>query len=738
MDNPATVRNPLPQFLTGSSTLLASTAAKLLVATNSGASGNNLAIIAGSDEYLGTMTHISNANVNLNTRFTTAANTEGGNAGGTAATDNAVPYYWSNGNTLNDNTSGRLFDITAKATPSTNWIIGGDKVEAIMQFKLAAAADWTNDRAVLALCQKTAGATLPSALVITSGVAGTGTACTGAFSWVPFAEDFNVVTGYTSRTTRNCRFCDAAFDTNKVQLHLKEYSPPATPDRKLTGMTVWAQATTGVSLLTIDSGKTLTAQNPVEVGSGGCGKSGQDMKLDSKGQSFEFSMKSPVDLAGEQHIIWESTARNFNVASLPAGSITCTCGTYTWAGSFTKDSSKRFRLTLPTAATAGVTNSQVVCAKGDVVCKARVWSTTATEVDDMDDGQCFACDKANGACTIAESKTAAKGVVKAADAVKFTLKQKATKSTAVLSIKDVVFQPNSQTVTQGRMYFKPSTTMSLYATSTIEYTFGAQNFQAGSAVPICQVFTSNGAQPSTTPSDLVNNCVVSSAKVTVTMAKDSTANFHVQLVGMGAWGAAANNKVTGAVKNFATEVETTDSDATKQYTLAVVGTTATSANLPTSTMTVTVSRTLVNVMDIGMIEFTVTPKGADFGANGLMFISFPTYYNPTIGCMMRCSTYDATAKADGERLYCKVAWDYTLMIMGPSTAQKKDAAFVIRVYGVQMNSHSAAGSFGVGLTNATYWASHSHLVEFKAAADTTTGVWGGVLPITVTAATVSS
>lgn len=101
------------------------------------------------------------------------------------------------------------------------------------------------------------------------------------------------------------------------------------------------------------------------------------------------------------------------------------------------------------------------------------------------------------------------------------------------------------------MYFKPSTTMTLYATSEIKYTFGAQNL--GTA--ICQVFTSNGNQPSTTPSDLVSNCKVNTAEVTLTMAKDSTANFHVQLVGLNAWAAAANNKVTGSVKNFATEVQ---------------------------------------------------------------------------------------------------------------------------------------------------------------------------------------
>jgi hypothetical protein len=155
-------------------------------------------------------------------------------------------------------------------------------------------------------------------------------------------------------------------------------------------------------------------------------------------------------------------------------------------------------------------------------------------------------------------------------------------------------------------------------------------------------------------------------------------------------------------------------------------------------MTAVVARALVNVMDVGMVSFTITPKGADWGSDGLAYISFPTYYNPNIGEMMRCALYDTKAKADGERLYCNVAWDYTLRVMGPSTAQKKDAAFELRVYGVSMNLHAAAGNFGVGLTNATYWGTDKKLTEFKAAADTTTGVWGGALTIDVTSISLSS
>jgi hypothetical protein len=192
------------------------------------------------------------------------------------------------------------------------------------------------------------------------------------------------------------------------------------------------------------------------------------------------------------------------------------------------------------------------------------------------------------------------------------------------------------------------------------------------------------------------------------MNKDSTgANFHVQVVGIDAWLATAGT-VSGSVAGFGTDVEKTDADTKKQYAMAVVGvaTTASNSNDPLATMTAKVTRSLVNVMDIGMVQFTVKPMGADWKSDSLAFISFPTYYNPTIGCMMRCSMYDVKASKDLERLYCEVAWDYTLKIMGPATAVVKGTEFAMRVYGVQMNAHAAAGNFGVGLTNATYWGTH--------------------------------
>jgi hypothetical protein len=496
----------------------------------------------------------------------------------------------------------------------------------------------------------------------------------------------------------------------------------------------------------MDDNPTLTKQESVTVGSGGCGKSGQTVKVSTKGQQLEFTMKSPVPLAEKQYVFWQEvtaqavTFKNAG-ASLPAGSVTCTCGSNTWNTVLTLAQDKSFlKLKLPDRATGAT--SAVVCAKGDLSCKVNEWSsgTTVTEMT----ATCFACDSSigdNGACTKENSaKTVANsgiGVVRYAQAVTFKMKQDGTASTDVLKIKNVLYVPNSKTAI-GRFYFQPSTTMKLYSGSTVDYTFGGQTWGTKG---ICSVMNANaaGTAPGATHSDTASSCVVADTKITVTMGKAASANFFVQVVGVNAWAASATKAITGNVINFAQTVQTQHTDATKNtMALAIVGTTTGASNEPTGTMTAVVARSLVNVMDCGMISFTITPKGADFGANSLAFISFPTYYNPSIGGMMRCSLYDTKAKADGERVYCKVAWDYTLQVFGPATAQKKDAAFELRVYGVAMNLHSAAGNFGVGLTNATYWGTDQKLVEFKTAADTTTGVWGGKAPIDVVSVALSS
>jgi hypothetical protein len=295
-------------------------------------------------------------------------------------------------------------------------------------------------------------------------------------------------------------------------------------------------------------------QESVDMGSGGCGKSGQTTKKSTKGQTVEFTMKLPVPLAAAQFAVWEDStaAKTFGLAgALPANSVECTCGTKTWTTTLAKESSdKRLKLTVPAS---GSTTTEVTCAKGDLSCKAREWSSSASDIAEMT-ATCFACDSASASCTKEQSALAVassgKGVIRYKSDVTFTFKQDGTASTDVLKVKDVMYQPNSKTAV-GRFYYKPSTTMSLYAAySTIAYTFGSQTFGAGA---ICQVFTSSGTAPSMVPSDLVSNCVISGSTVTLTMAKTSTANFHVQITGMDAFLAAAG-KVTGTVTNFGANV----------------------------------------------------------------------------------------------------------------------------------------------------------------------------------------
>lgn len=106
-----------------------------------------------------------------------------------------------------------------------------------------------------------------------------------------------------------------------------------------------------------------------------------------------------------------------------------------------------------------------MCEKGDLVCTARVWSTSATDTA-MEDIYCYACDKAGSDCDKAASAAATKGVAGSIADAKFKLEQNDAKDTAVLTVKDVRYQPNSKTAV-GRFYYKPSTTRSLYAASTI-------------------------------------------------------------------------------------------------------------------------------------------------------------------------------------------------------------------------------------------------------------------------------
>jgi len=139
------------------------------------------------------------------------------------------------------------------------------------------------------------------------------------------------------------------------------------------------------------------------------------------------------------------------------------------------------RLTLGAAGSV-TTGSDVICAAGDLKCTAREWTSGSADIAEMT-ATCFACDSAGSACTKEESALAVgssgKGVARYVADNTFTLKQDGAQSTDVLKVKDVIYQPNSKNAI-GRFYYKPSTTMKLYAAeSKIAYTFGSQTFGTG-------------------------------------------------------------------------------------------------------------------------------------------------------------------------------------------------------------------------------------------------------------------
>lgn len=102
-----------------------------------------------------------------------------------------------------------------------------------------------------------------------------------------------------------CRWCNAAANSGVNEVYLKDFVPPTTATRLLKGVTVWAATTAGAQVLTYDAAETVTKQESVVVASGACGKSGQTTKKSTKGQSVEFTIKSPVPLAEKQYVMWD-------------------------------------------------------------------------------------------------------------------------------------------------------------------------------------------------------------------------------------------------------------------------------------------------------------------------------------------------------------------------------------------------------------------------------------------------
>lgn len=62
-----------------------------------------------------------------------------------------------------------------------------------------------------------------------------------------------------------------------------------------------------------------------------------------------------------------------------------------------------------------------------------------------------------------------------------------------------------------------------------------------------------------------------------------------------------------------------------------------------SASVVTVAKKFLNTMDVGMTTFTVTLKQVDhWGADGVMSVSLPSYYQPRLGGINQCTLWTET------------------------------------------------------------------------------------------------
>jgi hypothetical protein len=77
-------------------------------------------------------------------------------------------------------------------------------------------------------------------------------------------------------------WCSAPVGANNInELYIKDYVPPTTATRLISGITILASETAGAINLAIDTDSTKTKQEAVT--NGGCGKGSQITKLNTKG-----------------------------------------------------------------------------------------------------------------------------------------------------------------------------------------------------------------------------------------------------------------------------------------------------------------------------------------------------------------------------------------------------------------------------------------------------------------------
>jgi hypothetical protein len=461
-------------------------------------------------------------------------------------------------------------------------------------------------------CTPVVGDLLAGATIV-AGVSATdasNTACMPAFTYRMDEGNPSISTWHaTNNAQRSCYFCDGdALGQYKVT----GFTLPATTDARITGLDAVASYGTSSKIYSqINTASTTATSDYQGVDlAAACSASflrGAATTVEYHGQGVTFNMPSVVNLAGGQVLVWEKGDVDFKGAiTTTAGSNILTCGGRSWdVSSATTISASKVVVTLPASTAAdlaGVTSAAntVVCPVGDVSVFIKGWEDTQTIgsnslVAKSADCKCYA------GRTTATDGTNAGTVNKYVSLAKWDWPAPLDPSAGklYLSITDIGFTPNT-IGSQTRFLFKPVNSWhASYAGNTVwTYNFGSNLSFADDSV--CQALssTSTGAF-----SAQVSKCELASNTATITMGVDGTPNFWIQVLSSYTVGTfvAGTDVVTGSLANYGSTLVQNQALAADNPNAMPTG-----ANTPAANTTVTLAKSMNNIMDVGSVTLTWT------------------------------------------------------------------------------------------------------------------------------------
>jgi hypothetical protein len=225
-----------------------------------------------------------------------------------------------------------------------------------------------------------------------------------------------------------------------------------------------------------------------------------------------------------------------------------------------------------------------------------------------------------------------------------------------------------------------------YAGQTVwTYQFGT-NFGSDA---VCQALSSRTTGAFSTQ---VSKCVISGggANVEVTMGVDGTPNFWIQILSSYTLEEFTDSdKIEGSLANFGDELLTNAEVDANDYGMP------TGANTPAASTTLTLAKSMNNVMDSGAVTLTFTLGVlTELTSNARMYVDIPKSYRPNLGNLFRCQLCDGEGEMM-EELFCEMRWDWSLMVWGPRTATvattaEEPVSYQLKIMGVQFSASNEA------------------------------------------------